>query len=66
MIDPLWTIDDIALYFQSSDDTAKRISVGGDFPKPIILPSFGKGARQMKRWLPGEIAAWAEAHKSPP
>ena len=64
-IEPLWTVDDIATYLQTSDDTVRRIVVR-EFPRPVVLPSRGKGAHQDRRWFSTEVIAWADQLRSPP
>ena len=57
-IKPMWKIENIADYFAVSKDVALRMA-NGDFPKPLVLPSTGRGERQIKRWFPEAIVGWA-------
>jgi len=59
MIEPLWTIDDVAVYMAVSPAQADYAMRQPDAPKPIVLPSKGTGARKIKRWVPDEIREWA-------
>lgn len=57
----LWTMAEMAAYLNASTAQAARITTTPGFPKPIILPSTGRGERQMKRWIPAHVEAWAES-----
>lgn len=54
----LWTIADVAAYFKVSETQAATI-VAAEFPKPIVLPSRGRGERHIKRWVPDQVIEWA-------
>ena len=63
MTNTLWTITDIAAYLVVSEASADRYRSSAGFPVPIVLPSTGKGERQLKRWIPEKIMAWAESRE---
>lgn len=54
MNERLWTIDDIAQYFQANRETVRRhLACKPDFPRAIKPEGFGK------RWVPSEVQKWA-------
>jgi len=63
MTDTLWTLDHIAEYLVLSDTAADHAVGQPDFPKPIVLPSRGRGARQIVRYVPEEVKQWAFGRK---
>ena len=63
MTDSLWTISHVAEYLVISEAAADYAATQPDFPRPIVLPSRGTGARQIKRWHPEKVRAWAAARE---
>lgn len=58
MIESLWSVDDVARYFQTSGSTVYRsILCRPTFPRPIKIPGGPK------RWKPQEVQEWAERQK---
>jgi len=63
MTETLWTIGMVAEYLVVSEAAAGHTVAEFDFPAPIVLPSRGTGARQIKRWLPEDVREWVRTRK---
>jgi predicted DNA-binding transcriptional regulator AlpA len=59
----LWLAEDVAKYLVVGETAFAYIERQPGFPKPIVLPSRGTGARQLKRWDPADIRAWIAEQK---
>ena len=56
----LWTITDVAAYFQVGETQAAWITAQPGFPAARVIPSRGRGERQVKRWKPEAVKSWAD------
>jgi len=58
-----WKLSDIAVYLQVSETQAGCIVESAGFPKPVVLPTRGRGERQMKRWGADKVIKWFDSQQ---